>query len=98
MKKETVTRVITLHHQTAEDAAGDFGGIENVPKNAITMGVGSILKAKKIILVAWGEKKAKIIHETLNSSPDANLPATFLHTHPNSIIIVDQSLVDNASF
>ena len=59
------TRMVYLDELTIKDAAGDFGGVDNVPSRAITMGVGTIMKARKIILMAWGEKKAPIISETV---------------------------------
>jgi glucosamine-6-phosphate deaminase len=59
------TRLITLDQVTRMDAASDFFGEENVPSKAITMGVGSILKAKRIIMMAWGEGKAPIIQRAL---------------------------------
>src|SRR5690606_30884610 len=55
------TRLVTLDDLTRRDASRDFGGKENVPTKAITMGVGTIFKAKEIILMAWNEKKAEII-------------------------------------
>ena len=55
------TRLITLDHVTRIDAASDFFGEENVPRSAITMGVGTILDARHIILMAWGEGKAAVV-------------------------------------
>ncbi len=52
------TRMVTLDDLTRKDASRDFGGKENVPKKAITMGVGSIFKAREIILMAWNKKKS----------------------------------------
>lgn len=57
----SVTRLITLDRITRSDAAIDFSGIANVPRKAITMGVNTILSAKRIVLLAWGERKADII-------------------------------------
>ncbi len=59
------TRSITLDHITREDAAPSFLGINNVPKKAITMGIGTVKKAKRIVLLAWGHNKASIIKETV---------------------------------
>ena len=59
------TRTITLHHLTRFDASSSFNGIENVPRKAITMGIKSILDAKKIILMAWGSNKAEIIQKAV---------------------------------
>ncbi len=83
------TRMVTLDHITRIDAASDFFGEENVPRRAITMGVGTILKAKKIILMAWGEGKASIVQKTVEGTISDQIPATFLQTHPNTKIVLD---------
>ncbi len=83
------TRMITLDHITRTDAASDFFGEENVPRKAITMGVGTILNAKKIILMAWGEGKASIVQETVEGEISDKVPATFLQTHPNTRVVLD---------
>src|SRR5690606_24115182 len=64
-KQNSITRLITLDHITRIDAASDFFGEENVPRKAITMGVGTILKARRVFLMAWGEGKAKVIQQTV---------------------------------
>lgn len=90
-KENSSTRLITLDKVTRMDAASDFFGEENVPRRAITMGVGSILKAKKIILMAWGEGKANIIKRTVEGEPSDQIPATFLQRHNNVSIILDEA-------
>lgn len=85
------TRMITLDHITRVDAASDFFGEENVPRRAITMGIGSILKAKRIILMAWGEGKSKIIKQTVEGSVTDTVPATFLQNHENTTIVLDEA-------
>ena len=84
------TRLITLDNLTRIDAAKDFFGLEHVPKKAITMGVGTILNAKEIILMAWGEGKAPIIKETLEGRITDQVPATYLQTHPNCTLYLDE--------
>ncbi|MDD4819869.1 MAG: glucosamine-6-phosphate deaminase [Flavobacteriales bacterium] len=84
------TRMITLDHLTRSDASKDFHGLENVPKRAITMGVGSILKARRIILLAWGNKKAEIIKRTVEGEVSSTIPATYLQTHNNCTIMLDE--------
>src|SRR5690606_4777876 len=59
------TRLVILDDLTRRDASRDFGGKENVPTKAITMGVGTIFKAKEIILMAWNEKKAEIVKKAV---------------------------------
>ena len=85
------TRLITLDHITVVDAASDFFGEENVPRKAITMGVGTILNAKRIILMAWGEGKATIIKEAVEGPVSDIVPATYLQNHPNVSVILDNA-------
>jgi len=85
------TRLITLDHITMVDAASDFFGEENVPLKAITMGVGTILSAKRIILMAWGEGKANIIKEAIEGTVTDIVPATYLQNHPNVSVILDNA-------
>ena len=89
--KDSMTRMITLDHLTRIDAASDFFGEENVPRTAITMGVGTILKSRRIILMAWGEGKAKIIKTTIEGQMTDSVPATFLQSHPNATIVLDEA-------
>ncbi|TRX50933.1 glucosamine-6-phosphate deaminase [Fulvivirga sp. M361] len=83
------TRLIRLDRVTRRDAASDFFGDENVPSRAITMGVGTIMEAKKVYLIAWGEGKAKVIKEAVEGEVKASLPASFLQQHKNCEFIID---------
>ncbi|MEL6671737.1 MAG: glucosamine-6-phosphate deaminase [Bacteroidota bacterium] len=85
------TRLIALDHITIRDAASDFFHQEAVPRRAITMGVGTIMGAKKVILMAWGEGKAPIIRETVEGTITELVPATYLQNHRNAEIILDQA-------
>ena len=85
------TRIITLDHLTKVDAASDFFGEENVPRRAVTMGVGTIMKAKRILLMAWGEGKSKIISQTIEGPVTDLVPATFLQQHPNATLVLDNA-------
>lgn len=87
---QTVTRLVKLDPLTITDAAKDFIKEEFVPLRAITMGVGTIMKARKIILLAWGEGKAKILQKTIEGNISDEVPASFLQQHPNVQVIVDQ--------
>ena len=84
------TRSIILDHITREDAAHSFLGIENVPKKAITMGIGTVKKAKRIILLAWGNSKASIVRETIEGNISSDVPATYLQDHSNTSFILDE--------
>ncbi len=83
------TRNITLNHITRVDAAKDFLGIENVPRNAITMGIGTINNAKRIVLLAWGSNKAPIIKQTIEGGISSEHPATYLQKHSNTTFVID---------
>jgi glucosamine-6-phosphate deaminase len=74
----TGTSLVSLHQITIEDAASDFGGIAHTPQHAITMGVGTILQAKEIIVAGWGKKKANIIRESIEGKITAQVPASYL--------------------
>ena len=87
--KRSLTRMINLDRITRLDAASDFFAEENVPKKAITMGIGTILNAKKIILIAFGEGKAEIVKRTVEGDINEQVPATFLQEHKNTILVVD---------
>ncbi len=88
--KNSRTRLITLNHITRIDAAGTFNGLKNVPTKAITMGIASIMQSRRIILLAWGEKKADIIKETIEGNISSDVPATYLQEHPNTTFVLDK--------
>ncbi len=83
------TRSITLDHLTRADAAPEFHGLVNVPKKAITMGIHTVMGAKRIILLAWGQNKADIIKETIEGSISAKVPASYLQEHSNATFVLD---------
>lgn len=85
------TRLITLDHITRTDAASDFYGEENVPRRAITMGVGTILEARHIVLLAWGEGKAAVVKRMAEGEMTDSVPATYLQQHPNVQVVLDEA-------
>ncbi|GAB5398673.1 MAG: glucosamine-6-phosphate deaminase [Aureisphaera sp.] len=87
--KNSGTRIITLHHVTRLDAAPAFLGIDNVPRKAITMGIGTTKSAKRIVLLAWGSNKAEIIKETIEGEITSHVPATYLQDHRNTSFVMD---------
>lgn len=87
----SATRLITLDHLTRFDAAYEFGRLANVPRKAITMGIGTILKAKRIVLLALGEKKSFIIKHAVEGPVTEFVPASYLQTHPDAEFILDES-------
>lgn len=90
-RPDSQTRLITLDKITRKDAASDFFGEEYVPRRALTMGVGTIMSAKRIFLIAWGEGKAQIIRETVEGEIKESIPATYLQNHPDTTIILDDA-------
>ena len=84
------TRLVTLDDLTRRDAAKDFGGKANVPTKAITMGVGTIFKAKEIILMAWSDNKASIVKKAVEGEISSDIPATFLQLSNNVEFILDE--------
>ncbi len=89
--KNSRTRLITLDRTTRIDAASDFFGEEYVPRRAITMGVGTILAAREIIMMAYGEHKAKIVAAAVEGEITAAVAASFLQDHPNAKVILDEA-------
>jgi glucosamine-6-phosphate deaminase len=84
------TRLVTLDDLTRRDASRDFGGKENVPTKAITMGIGTIFKAREIILMAWSGKKASIIKKAVEGEVSAEVPATYLQLANNVEFVLDE--------
>jgi glucosamine-6-phosphate deaminase len=83
------TRVIALDTVTRRDAAADFFGEDNVPTEAITMGVATIMEAKEVALIATGEHKAAIIRRSVEGEPAPDVAATYLQHHSNAVFYVD---------
>ncbi|MBC2607503.1 glucosamine-6-phosphate deaminase [Pelagicoccus albus] len=85
------TRLVTLDRLTKVDAARDFHGEHNVPRYAVTMGVGTIMAAKRVILMAWGRSKATVLRDAIEAEPVESLPASFLQAHDNVCFFLDQA-------
>ncbi len=83
------TRLVTLDTITRRAAAADFFGTENVPAEAITMGVGTILEAREIALVATGEHKAAIVRRAVEGDVSHEVAASYLQRHPNATVHLD---------
>lgn len=89
--RDSRTRLITLDKVTRMDAASDFFGEWNVPRKAITMGVETILNARKVVLMAWGEGKAPVIKRAVEGEITNSVAASFLQQHPNARIVLDSA-------
>lgn len=87
--KDSRTRLISLDKVTRMDAASDFYGEWNVPGKAITMGVGTILSAKRVVLLALGEHKASIVRRAVEGEITNSVAASFLQQHANATIVLD---------
>ena len=93
--KSSVTRKVRIEHTTRFDASEEFGGINNVPNEAISMGTKTILNAKKIILVAWGSGKSKIIKKAIEEKESDIVPASLLQSHNNTLFVLDKDSAAN---
>lgn len=89
--RDSRTRMITLDRITRRDAAADFLGEANVPRHAITMGVGTILAARRIVLMAWGGNKAEIVQEAVEGPVSDRVSASFLQEHDNATFLIDKA-------
>src|SRR4029079_9335528 len=85
------TRMVTLDSITRRDAASGFFGEENVPHQAITMGVATTLDARRAFLMAFGEHKAGIVYKALEQPPTEAISASFLQEHPDATMILDEA-------
>lgn len=83
------TRNITLDHITRVDAAPAFLGIDNVPKVAITMGISTIRRAKRIVLLAWGINKASVVKKAIEGEITSEIPSSYLQNHDNVTFVLD---------
>ena len=88
---ESRTRSVTLDAVTRRDAAADFFGEEHVPREAITMGIATILDAREIAILATGEHKASIVRRAVEGEIDVEVAATFLQRHPNTTFYLDRA-------
>jgi glucosamine-6-phosphate deaminase len=88
---DSCTRLVTLDPVTRKDAASDFFGEQNVPHQAITMGVGTILAARRIVTIAFGEHKATILKQALEGRMTEEIAASFLQTHGSAQFVIDEA-------
>jgi glucosamine-6-phosphate deaminase len=85
------TRLMMLDNSTRAAASTDFGGLPKTPRKAITMGVASILSARRVVLLAWGERKAPVIRGAVEGTVTELNPASYLQTHPNALFVIDEA-------
>ena len=84
------TRLITLDEHTRIAAASDFFSLNKVPRKAITMGVSTIFKARRVLLMAWGERKSNVIAQAVEGPITDRLPASYLQQHPSTLVVIDE--------
>ncbi len=87
--RHSLTRLVTLDPLTRRDAAGDFGGDAATPRHALTMGVRSILNARRVVLMAWGQHKADVVRAAVEGEVNAHVTASFLQEHPSALFVLD---------
>lgn len=95
---DSVTRVTTLNERTRRDNARFFGGnIDKVPKQAVTVGLANIIKARKIIMIATGENKADAVKGMLEGEMSPDCPASILQSHPEVYVFLDEAAASKLS-
>jgi len=87
----TKTRLTTLDNSTRLANSYEFGNMTEVPRMAITMGISTILKSKKIILMAWGQAKASVIKKAVEDDDSEDVPASLLQNHDDCTFIIDET-------
>jgi glucosamine-6-phosphate deaminase len=85
------TRLITLENSTRLANSYEFANISEVPRMALTMGISTIMKAKKIILLAWGPAKGPVVQKAVEGQVAEQVPASLLQHHPDCLFIVDEA-------
>ena len=91
------TRRVTLARKTIVDATPGFGGEDKVPTHAITMGVATILEARRVVLMARGHSKRGIVKRAMTGEVSAEVPASFLQNHQNAGWFLDEEAADSGS-
>lgn len=87
----TLTRLMLLDNESQSDLRQYYNSASEVPTSAITFGLSTLLNAKQVILLAWGENKSSILKEVIEGKADDSVPASFLQLHKNAIAVIDLS-------
>jgi glucosamine-6-phosphate deaminase len=85
------TRLKTITPQTAADNVGVFGSADKVPRHVVTMGIGTILESRRVVMMATGAAKAEVIARMVEGAISADCPATVLQMHPSCMVVVDEA-------
>jgi glucosamine-6-phosphate deaminase len=94
----SLTRVKTLTEQTREDNARFFDSIEDVPRHCITQGLGTILRARHLVLLAFGAGKAEAVAGAVEGPVTATLPGSAIQLHPHATVVVDEAAASDLRF
>jgi len=94
----SLTRVKTLTQQTREDNARFFDSIDDVPMHCITQGLGTILRARHLVLLAFGEGKAEAVAGAVEGPVTASLPGSAIQLHPHTTVVVDEAAASRLRF
>lgn len=84
------TRLVQLSHNSRKTQSGAFHSLEETPRLALTMGLGTVMDAKRIIVLAWSEDKAEIVKKVVEGEINVQVPASILQNHPNVEMVVDE--------
>ena len=87
---DSMTHIVDLTESTIKDNSRLFSNIEEVPRQAITMGISEIMKSKKVLVLASGRNKANAVYQMVKGEISENCPATVLQNHPDCIVVVDK--------
>lgn len=87
---DTTTRQVVLDPLTRQEAIADFGSLEQVPSQAITVGIETIAQAREIVLMAWNASKASIVQQAIQGPVSAAVPASYLQLWPQASFVLDQ--------
>ena len=89
------TRLVELSHNSRKVQSQQFHSFENTPKMAITMGLGTIMRADRIIVMAWGEEKASVVQRVVEGEISDLVPASHLQEHPAIEMVIDENAAEN---
>ncbi|MEG1380194.1 MAG: glucosamine-6-phosphate deaminase [Bacteroidales bacterium] len=87
----SLTRLILLDSETRKNVSKQYNSSESAPSCAITMGIATLLKSRRIILLAWGENRSELVRLLVEGNVSDTLPASYLQNHPNTKVVVDLS-------
>lgn len=88
---DSLTRVTQLTEQTRLDNSRFFGSLDEVPTHAVTQGLGTVFRARRIVLMAFGEHKARAVAAALGGAPTQDVPASVVQLHPDTVVLLDEA-------